>query len=664
MDIRKVAVIGSGIMGHGIAEVFALAGYEVFLEDSFPEALEKAKKSIATSLDRLTRSGKIKLEDVNSINTRLHYLGDLKSAVSDVDIVVEAVPEIIDIKKKLFAELEEFCRNDTIIASNTSNIKITTLSEGTTLGPRTVGMHFFNPPVVMKLVEVIKGDQTDDAVFETTFDLVKKIGKTPIRVYRDSAGFVVNRISAPESLFFCTLLDKNVARPEEIDTFARGQGLPMGPYELMDYVGIDTVVHSLDYYEKELSPDYGKCSIFREKMKNGMLGLKTGQGFYRWTNGKAEIPKSEATNKVALMDILAIEVNEAVKVIEEGISIPEDIETGVRLGMNRPFGPISVAQGLTNAEIKKKLEEIQSLTGAEVFEPAKSIKEGRLKEIISIKTPISKSPQREEEPEKQVREPTESKYITIEHPSEKVAKFVISNTRNNLINVEVIHELEDALNGVWNDHEINAIIITGRGDIFSAGAELTQFFASGADFMENSRLGERVFKLLSEIPKITIAEMKGYVLGGGFELSLACDIRVATEETVIGFPETSLGLLPGWGGSQRLAKLVGISRAMYYILSAERFTGKAAHDMGLVAKLYSKATIEKDTEILASDLATRIAPVSAALSKRLINKGSEASMDDGLEMEAISMGLLYSTDDLKEGISAFIQKRKPEFKGR
>ena len=133
MEIKKVAVIGSGIMGHGIAEVFALAGFDVSLEDSFPEALEKARKSITGSLDRLVKSGKIKQEDLGSINSRLVYTGDLQQAVRDADIVVEAVPEVLEIKRKLFSDLEKFCRKDAIIASNTSNIRITTLSEGTTV---------------------------------------------------------------------------------------------------------------------------------------------------------------------------------------------------------------------------------------------------------------------------------------------------------------------------------------------------------------------------------------------------------------------------------------------------------------------------------------------------------------------------------------------------
>jgi len=184
------------------------------------------------------------------------------------------------------------------------------------------------------------------------------------------------------------------------------------------------------------------------------------------------------------------------------------------------------------------------------------------------------------------------------------------------------------------------------------------------DFAEVSRNGARIIRMLSEIPKITIAEMKGYVLGAGLELSLNCDIRVATEDSTIGFPEVTLGLVPGWTGSQRLSKLVGMSRALHYILSGERFTGMEAFDMGLVSKLYSKGKVSEETVKFAEGLAKRVAPVSAALAKRLINKGSEVSTDNGLEMEAMAMGILFGTEDLKEGISAFLGKRQPEFKGK
>ncbi|EQD55019.1 3-hydroxybutyryl-CoA dehydrogenase/3-hydroxybutyryl-CoA dehydratase [mine drainage metagenome] len=244
----------------------------------------------------------------------------------------------------------------------------------------------------------------------------------------------------------------------------------------------------------------------------------------------------------------------------------------------------------------------------------------------------------------------------------KVARIEIRNGKNNLLNSGVLNELDRVIESLWNNKEVYVIVIAGAGDIFSAGAELTQFIPGGMDFIEYSRRGERLFRKLSEIPKITIAEMKGYVLGGGFELSLNCDIRVSTPETVIGFPEVTIGLLPGWTGTQRLPKLIGMSRATHYILTGERFDGNVAFNLGIVTKLFPKNDIKSKTMEFAKELSEKVSPISAALSKRLINKGSEMSMDNGLEMEAISMGVLYSTEDFKEGISAFIQKRKPEFK--
>jgi len=208
------------------------------------------------------------------------------------------------------------------------------------------------------------------------------------------------------------------------------------------------------------------------------------------------------------------------------------------------------------------------------------------------------------------------------------------------------------------------ILVTGKGENFSAGAQLNQLFQSGMDFTEMSRRGQRVFRLLSEVPKLTVAEMKGYVLGGGFELSLACDMRLSTEEAQIGFPELTLGLLPGWGGTQRLSRLIGLSRATQLVLTSERISGRQAYEWGLVSKLITKERADDEAVTYAAELATRVAPVAAALAKRLLNKGSEIPMDNGLEWEATAMGLLYGTEDLREGISAFLQKRKAEFKGR
>lgn len=662
MEIREISVIGAGIMGHGIAEVLAVSGHKVNLVDSFPEALKKGEEQIRKSLDRLEKSGKLSADAKKSALANLSFSSDMKSAVASSDLVIEAVPEVMDIKADVFRNLDKFCKPSAILASNTSNFKIGELAAFTSRPGKVVGMHFFNPPVLMKLVEVIKNPETTDDTFSTVLELSKKAGKTPIRVLKDSAGFVVNRISAPESLFFCLVLDKKVAKPEEVDAFAKGQGLPMGPYELMDYVGIDTVVHSMDYYSRELSPDYGKCTTFREMMDRGLLGAKKGKGFYDWSSGKAAIPRATPTDKLELMDVLAVELNEAVKVLEEGISTPEEVETGFKLGMNRPFGPITVAKGLSNAEVKRKLEDLHKRFGADVFAPAKSIQDGKLKEIIT-KGNIRKGEVQKKAAPSPAGEPSD-RLVSIEKVDDHVARIVLSNTRNNLINSQVIGELEECIKELWNDKDVFVVIVTGKGERFSAGAMLSEFIAGGLDFTESARRGERVFRMLSEIPKITIAEMKGYALGGGFELALGCDIRVGTEDVTIGFPELKRGLVPGWGGSQRLSKLIGMSRALHYILTAEYFSGKDAHEMGLVSKLFPKDSIDSDTEKFAIELSKSVSPAAAGMAKRLINKGSEMSMDNGLEMESIAMGLLYNTEDLREGISAFLEKREPEFKGK
>ncbi|BAB60475.1 3-hydroxyacyl-CoA dehydrogenase [Thermoplasma volcanium GSS1] len=659
MEISKVTVIGSGIMGHGIAETIALAGYDVNLEDISDDVLAKAKAEIDASLDRLVKSGK--LSDKTKVLGRIHYFTSIPESVKDADLVIEAVPEILDIKRQVFAQLDQSTKEDAILATNTSNIRLTEIAEGVKKKGKVVGMHFFNPPVVLKLVEVIRSDYTEDEVFEAVYDFSKKIGKIPIKVYKDTPGFVVNRINAPESLYFCLVLDKGIAKPEEVDRFARSQGLPMGPYELMDYVGIDTVYHSLEYYAKELSPDYAKCQVYNKLYNEKKLGLKTGEGFYKWVNGKAQIPDAQPTKNVELMDIFALEINEAVKIIEEKIVSPEDIEIGVKLGMNRPFGPITVAKGLTNAEIKSKLESLYNKFGVSVFQPAKSISEGRLKSLISEKF---EPPVRGQQTEQEKPSIVESSDPVILERNGKIAVLRLNNTKNNLINSAVLDALEQQINDLWHDREINVVVITGNGSVFSAGAQLDSFFSSTFDFLEFSRKGERIFKLLSEMPKITIAEMKGYVLGGGLELSLACDIRVATEDVQIGFPEVTLGLIPGWGGSQKLSKLIGESRASYYVLTAERFDGKRAYEIGLVSRLYKPQEIDAETLKFAKDISERVAPISAALAKRLLLRSANTSLDDGLEMESMAMGTLYGTEDLKEGISAFLSKRKPNYQGK
>jgi enoyl-CoA hydratase/3-hydroxyacyl-CoA dehydrogenase len=665
LEIRNVSVVGAGEMGHGIALLFAVGGYRVSLMDKYPEMLEKAEGRIISSLASSVTRGRLSREQADQALARISYVHDLGEAVAKADLVVEAVPENPALKKSLLAEVCAKAPAGAIIASNTSNIMISELAEATPRPENVVGMHFFNPPAVMKLVEVIPGRKTDPAVVDMVSRVSASIGRTPVKVLKDSPGFIVNRINAADALFFCLVLDKGIATPPEVDSFARGQGLPMGPYELLDFVGVDVAWDSLSYFSRALSPEYGKGVAFGKMVEAKQLGKKTGRGFYDWSSGRAAIPAATPTDKVSLMDIFALEINEAVKLIEEGVAHPEDIENGVALGMNRPFGPISVAKDLANSEVKSKLEELASKFDCKIFAPARSISEGRMREAVEGRL-AEEAKAVSPVPGEAVRppEPAKVEVVSMVKLPGGVAKVILNRPRFNTINGEVLDALDRILTELWNDPDARVVVVTGEGGVFSAGADLSQFFNSPVSFMEFTRKGARTLRRLSEIPKLTIAVLKGYALGGGLELALSCDLRVATEDVELGFPELARGLVPAWSGSQRLPRLVGLSRASSMILTSERMKGKRAYEIGLATRLIPPGDPDEFAVRYATELASTQAPVAVMLAKRLLNRAAEVPSDVGLEMEAMAAGVLFGTEDLKEGISAFLGKRKAEFKGK
>jgi enoyl-CoA hydratase/3-hydroxyacyl-CoA dehydrogenase len=668
MEVRKVAVIGAGDMGHGIAQLFATNGYDVVLEDKYPEMLEKAKVRIAASLQRWVERGRATKEQADATLSRIAYTGDLAAAVSDADLIVEAVPESLELKKSIFKEAAAHAPEGAILASNTSNIRISDLAAAVPRPEKVVGMHFFNPPTAMKLVEVIPGEKTDPTVVDDVAEISAKIGKTPVKVLKDSPGFVANRVNAVDMLFFCLVADKGIASPPAVDTLFKSQGSPMGPYELIDFVGIDIPAESLVYFAKMLSPEYGKAQTFGKLVSEKKLGKKSGMGFYDWSTGRAAIPKAEPTDKVSMMDMFALEINEAVKLIEEGVARPDDIEKAVTLGMNRPFGPISVAKDLSNAEVKAKLEELSTKFDCTIFAPAKSIQAGKMRDAIEGRVgaqAVTAPPQAIAGAEKPKEAPKkEDQPIYVEKLEGGVARIVLNRPRLNLMNGEVLDGLDRIVTELWSDKEVRVVIITGTGKVFSAGADLSGYISGSVAFMEISRKGGRILRRLTEIPKLTVAVLKGYALGGGLELALSCDLRIATEDVEMGFPELMRGLVPAWSGSQRMSKLLGLSQASSLILTSEMIKGKRAFEIGLVTKLVTSADPDDFALQFCRELASSQAPVAVMLAKRLLNKGAEVPSDVGLEMEAMVAGLLYGTDDLKEGISALLGKRKPEFKGK
>lgn len=379
-DIKKIAVIGSGAMGHGIAQVCIMAGYTVVMVDVKQEFLDNGMKKVKESMDFLVGKGKLSAEDKDRMMGQLSTSLDNKAAVADVQVVIEAVPEIMDLKKKVFAEVSSAAPADALLASNTSTMSITEIATAVTNPERFLGMHFFNPVNRMKLVEVIFGQKTSAENVDLLCELSKKIGKIPVKVLKDSPGFIVNRIGAPNQALISAILDEGAIKPDEIDSIMKQMGMPMGPFELADYVGIDVFYHTLKYYSETLSKDFTPGKTLQALLDKGDLGMKTGKGIYEWEGGKAKIDTSKTSTEITPMEFLAIQVNEAVRVYKEGIAESvEDIDQGMVHGMRAFAGPFTLAAGTDPKQLTDTLNKLHTKYGLDIFKPEPEIQDGSFK---------------------------------------------------------------------------------------------------------------------------------------------------------------------------------------------------------------------------------------------------------------------------------------------
>jgi 3-hydroxybutyryl-CoA dehydrogenase len=289
-EMQQIAVIGSGQMGNGIAHVFAQSGYPVTLVDIRQEALDKAIDTITKNMDRQVAKGTLTEADKAAAISRISTSTDMKAAVAQVDLVVEAATENIDLKLKIFTDLDQATKADCILATNTSSISITRIAAATKRGDKVIGMHFMNPVPVMKLVEVIRGYNTTDAVTKTIFDLSVKLGKAPVEV-NDYPGFVANRILMPMINEAIYTLHEGVAGVAEIDTVMKlGMAHPMGPLQLADFIGLDTCLSILRVLHDGFGTSkYAPCPLLVNMVTSGNLGVKTGQGFYQYTKGSKDL---------------------------------------------------------------------------------------------------------------------------------------------------------------------------------------------------------------------------------------------------------------------------------------------------------------------------------------------------------------------------------------
>ncbi|MEN8828434.1 MAG: 3-hydroxybutyryl-CoA dehydrogenase [Flavobacteriales bacterium] len=288
--MKKIAVIGAGTMGNGIAHVFAQSGFTVSLIDISQNSLDKAVATITKNLDRLLAKERISEEVRNITLTNISTFTDMASGVKGVDLVVEAATENIDLKLKIFKQLDELTSENVILASNTSSISITQIGAATSRPEKVIGMHFMNPVPIMKLVEIIRGYATTDEVTQTIMEMSKKLKKTPVEV-NDYPGFIANRILMPMINEAIYSLYESVAGVEEIDTVMKlGMAHPMGPLQLADFIGLDVCLSILNVLHDGFgNPKYAPCPLLVNMVMAGKLGVKSGEGFYSWGHGTKEL---------------------------------------------------------------------------------------------------------------------------------------------------------------------------------------------------------------------------------------------------------------------------------------------------------------------------------------------------------------------------------------
>lgn len=671
-------------MGSGIAQKSAQELYDVQMVDREAQWVERGQKIIADFLAEAIERRIFRPAEVDAIKSRVRSVVGTENVDPTTDLVIEAVFEDFDVKTAVFATLDEVCDEHTILASNTSSLSVNELAEATRRPDRFVGLHFFFHPAKNRLIEIIPAESTSAATLSAVEQYCKTMGKVVI-VCKDRPGFVVNRFFVPWLNEACLLLDEGVGTMAQIDAVARDAfRIGLGPFALMNLTGPTIALHATDYLAEQLDTvRYTGAASLRELVSSGEM----------WQIGD-ETESGEEASRVIRERLLGQVFAVSAQIVEEDICSKEDVDRGAKVGLRWASGPFELANRLGVGEAVRMAEAYSDLAGFELPEWFANLSAPMQFSLVDVVVEDGVATVRLNRPEAM-----------------------------NALNETLVAQLGAALDELNAREDVSTIILEGAGKAFVAGADV-KFFVDKiradaiSDIYDFTAFGHEVLGKLENSDKITIALTTGLALGGGLELALACDYRIGTRRTQFRFPETSIGIYPGLGGTQRTPRICGIEAARFAILAGNFLDADSAAALGLLTHLVEVSDVASTVDELVEsgkptdkypaaptdsthptaafalafysneNMATlaagecpegfdaadkmvsrqlkslsRTAPIALALASELLDGAVEtgADLDAGLALELAGLTELFGTADALEGLSALIESRRPTY---
>ena len=662
MFVFKAAVVGAGTMGGQIAQTIAAAGIPVVLKDVQDELVEaglaEARKVTAGQAKKLVERGKLDQEaadaQVASVVGRIHGTTEYEG-FGDVDFVIEAVPERMEIKRAVFEDLDAVTPGHAILASNTSSLSITEIGEATSRPGKVCGFHYFYPASVMRLIEVVEGDDTEAETLQAAVAFAQTMRKMPITC-AEVPGFVVNRVLNSALSEVWRMQEEQGLSIARIDAaVTESKTAPMGPFQLGDLLGLDTILHVAEYLDASYPGRMHVHGGLRELVAAGKLGAKSGgDGFYR--NGDAQLPGDADPDPQELADRFNLKaLVESCLLVEEGVVSTKDLDLGMMAGAGLIPPPFARADGIGLDDVVRRLETAAGEWG-ERFAPPLLLRRLANQGRTGLKAGQGFFAYKRPDPEGFEQGET----VTLETRGD-VAIAWLDSPPMNALSPKVVEDLQAVWSHVRDSGSIRALVVmSANPQVFCAGADIKAFTqldeTTGRAFIGGAHA------LLREMETsgiVTIAAVNAIAFGGGCELAMGCDVRIAARSALFGQPEINLGILPGLGGTQRLPRLVGTNKALEMNLTGDPISADEAYEFGLVNRVVPDHELLDTALAWARKLAGQ-APLSVARIKKV---SSDPTLDAGIEAEKEAFAAALASEDAREGISAFLGKRQAQWRG-